>query len=96
MDYITPIKSQLDENLHNQCVMFMLIGMPRESPRWMNFGGFDNETKVLTISSTQTSNIFFNVETEFDFHIEVHEFWAQFKEYRTQFLLDNYPTINPY
>jgi hypothetical protein len=95
MDYITPIKKQLDSDMHNQCVMFMLAGFPSESPRWMNFGEFDNDTRVLTIESTQRSGIFFNVETNFDF-IEVHEFWAQFKEYRTEFLLANYPTINPY
>ena len=95
MDYITPIKEQLDSNMHDQCVMFMLIGTPAESPRWMNFGGFDIDTKVLTIQSTQRRGIFFNVETDFDF-VEVHEFWAQFKEYRTEFLLTNYPTIDTY
>jgi hypothetical protein len=73
----------------------MLIGTPQESPRWINFGGFDIDTKVLTIQSTQRRGIFFNVETEFDF-IECDVFWPQFKQYRTEFLLDNYPTINPY
>jgi hypothetical protein len=95
MDYIKPIKNQLDEQMHNQCVAFMLIGTQRETPRYMNFGGFDNDTKVLTIQSTQTSKIFFDIETDFDF-IEVDKFWAQFKDYRTEFLIENYPTINPY
>jgi hypothetical protein len=95
MNYIDEIKDQLDENMHKQCVVFTLIGTPSESPRWMNFGGFDNESKVLTIQSTQRSGIFFNVETDFDF-VEVHEFWEEFKKYRTDFLTDNYPTISTY
>jgi hypothetical protein len=95
MDYIKPIKDQLDEQMHNQCVAFMLMGTQRETPRYMNFGEFDNDTKVLTIQSTQTSKIFFDIETDFDF-IEVDKFWAQFKDYRTEFLIENYPTINPY
>lgn len=93
MEYIAPIREQLDSNMHDHCVMFMLIGTPAESPRWMNFGGFDNDTRVLTIQSTQRSGIFFNIETDFDF-VEVHEFWEQFKKYRTEFLLTNYPTIS--
>jgi hypothetical protein len=95
MNYIEPIKDQLDEQLHNQCVAFMLMGTKRETPRYMNFGGFNNNSKVLIIQSTQTSNIFFHVQTDYDF-IEVDKFWPQFKEYRTQFLIDNYPTIDPY
>jgi hypothetical protein len=93
MEYIAPIRKQLDSNMHDHCVMFMLVGTPAESPRWMNFGGFDNDTRVLTIQSTQRSGIFFNIETDFDF-VEVHEFWEQFKKYRTEFLLTNYPTIS--
>jgi hypothetical protein len=93
MEYIAPIREQLDSNMHDHCVMFMLVGTPAESPRWMNFGGFDNDTRVLTIQSTQRSGIFFNIETDFDF-VEVHEFWEQFKKYRTEFLLTNYPTIS--
>ena len=85
MEYIAPIREQLDSNMHDHCVMFMLVGTPAESPRWMNFGGFDNDTRVLTIQSTQRSGIFFNIETDFDF-VEVHEFWEQFKKYRTEFL----------
>jgi hypothetical protein len=95
MNYITPIKKQLDSNMHDQCVMFMLIGTPRESPRWMNFGDFNMDTKVLTIQSTQRRGIFFNVETDFDW-VDCEEFWVQFKLYRTSFLIDNYPTISTY
>jgi len=73
----------------------MTIGTPIESPRWMNYGGFNRDTKVLTIESTQTSKIFIEVETDFNF-VKCNDFWQQFKEYRTAFLVNNYPTINPY
>ena len=95
MNYIEQIKEQLDEQMDLQCVAFMLLGTPRETPRYLNFGGFDNDTRVLTIESTQVSHVFFNIETDFDY-VEVHIFWEQFKEYRTKFLTDNYPTIKPY
>lgn len=95
INYITPIRKQLDEQMHLQCGAFMLLGTPRETPRYLNFGEFDDDTRVLTIQSTQTSKIFFEVETDFDF-IEVDVLWNQFKEYRTEFLVTNYPTINPY
>lgn len=95
MNYIESIKEELDKCLHNKCVAFMVIGTPSETPRYMNFGDFDNETKTLTIQSTQTNRVSFDVQTDYDF-IEVNKFWKQFRDYRTQFLLDNYPTINPY
>lgn len=97
-DYITPIKDQLDSNMHTECRYFISsenLGKHR-SPRWMNFGDFDADTKVLTIQSTQTSNVFFKVDTDFEYIYDVEEFWNQFKRYRTEFLLTNYPTINPY
>ena len=95
MNYIEQIKKELDEQMHLQCCAFMIMGSQRETPRYLNFGAFDFDTKVLTIKSTQTSNIFFNIETGFDY-VEVDKFWEQFREYRTEFLLTNYPTINPY
>lgn len=94
MNYIEPIKEALDENMHMECSIFMLIGIPRETPRYMNFGNYNLDTKVLRIQSTQTSGIFFDIETDYDY-IECDVFWHQFKEYRTKFLKDNYPTINP-
>jgi len=91
-DYITPIKDNLDFEMHQHCAMFMLIGTPRESPRWLNFGHFDLESKILLIQSTQTDRILFEVETDFVF-IPCDEFWPQFKKYRTEFLEKYYPTI---
>lgn len=95
IDYIAPIKDKLDEQMHKQCEAFIAIGIPRYTPRYMNFEEFDYDTRVLTIQSTQTSLVYFNIQTDFDI-IEVDKFWAQFKQYRTEFLLTNYPTINPY
>jgi len=95
-DFITPIKDKLDFEMHQQCVVFMLLGTPRESPRWLNYGGFDIDTKVLRIESTQTSHIFFEIETEGFNHIPCDEFWLQFKKYRTEFLEKYYPTIKTY
>ena len=92
MNYIEPIRKELEENLHKQCVAFMLIGTPRETPRYINFGKFYMDTKVLRMESTQTSNIFFEIETPFK-RIGANEFWEQFKEFRTEFLQNNYPTI---
>lgn len=95
MDYITPIKSELDKNMHIHCGVFCTIGTPNETPRYYNFGGFDIETKVLTIASSQSSRLFFRVQTAFDY-VDCTEFWQQFKEYRTKFLQENYPTISIY
>lgn len=93
MDYITPIKKELTENLHKVCNIYMLIGMPHETPRYFNFQELENNT--LTIGSTQKRGLNFKIKTNFNF-IEVNEFWQQFKEFRTEFLLTNYPTINAY
>lgn len=97
-DYITPIKKQLDEKMHELCAIYMVIGTPRETPRFYNFRDFNIDTKTLTIGSTQKQSLSFEIDlskTDIDV-IFVEEFWQQFKEYRTKFLLENYKTINPY
>ena len=101
IDYITPIKNQLNEKMHEVCNMFMLIGTPRETPRYYNFGGFEEETNTLKIKSTQNSNLFFTIDCNGLNYDAItfspcDDFWQQFKEYRTEFLLKNYPTINAY
>lgn len=92
MDYITPIKKELDKEMHNACALFCTVGTPFETPRYYNFGKFDREAKVLTIASTQNSELGFWLVTPFRF-VDVDEFWQQFKDYRTNFLKENYPTI---
>ena len=92
-NYIQPILEQLNYNMEQTCNMFMLIGSPSETPRYYNFKSFDDG--ILTIGSTQKDGLFFKIDTNFKF-IDVNNFWQQFKEYRTNFLLENYPTINIY
>ena len=97
IDYITPIKEQLDEKMHITCALFVTIGFPAESPRYFNFKEFNDETKVLTIGSTQRQNLEFEVQTEYEpYSVDVTDFWNQFKEYRTGFLQEYYPTIDRY
>jgi hypothetical protein len=91
MNYIKPIKDLLDEHMHEHCVMFMRIGVHHESPRYYNFNNFDRDTKELTIQSTQ-KKLGFKIPTDFDF-VFADKFWPQFKAYRTEFLINNYPTI---
>ena len=93
INYITPIKNQLDNQMHQVCNMFMLIGSPSETPRYYNYKSL--EDGILKVGSTQKNDLYFAVKTDFDF-IDVSDFWNQFKEYRTKFLFDNYPTIEQY
>ncbi len=92
MDYITPIKDALDQEMFDVCNLFIAIGTPSETPRYFNFRDFDEQTKVLRIGSTQRDALWFEVQTEFN-HVECHEFWDQFRRYRTEFLTKYYPTI---
>lgn len=95
MDYITPIKEDLDNAMHFVCSLFVTIGTPAETPRYFNFKKFDEDTKKLTIGSTQREKLFFKVQTDFNY-VHVDDFWPQFRVYRTAFLKENYPTINPF
>tara|TARA_R100000951_G_scaffold23806_1_gene20021 strand:- start:1744 stop:2058 length:315 start_codon:yes stop_codon:yes gene_type:complete len=100
INYITPIKKQLDEKMHEVCNMFMLIGTPRETPRYYNLKDYKekvNNSCLIQIFSTLNRNLGFEILTPIDYpFIDFDEFWQQFKDYRTQFLLKNYPTINAY
>jgi hypothetical protein len=94
-DYITPIKTDLDNAMHFVCSLFVTIGTPAETPRYFNFKKFDIETKKLTVGSTQREKLFFTVQTDFNY-VHVEDFWIQFRVYRTAFLKENYPTIERY
>ena len=99
-DYITPIKNQLNEKMHEVCNMFMLIGTPRETPRYLNLKDYEeieNNSFIIEIMSTVVYELGFSVSTPEDYpFIDFDEFWQQFKDYRTQCLLNNFPTINAY
>ena len=98
-DYITPIKAELEEKMHTFCKSFLNdVDKPFFSygtPRYLNYGDFDDETKVLTIELTSHTGIGFNIQTEFD-SIEFDDFWSQFRTFRTEFLKKNYPNIKYY
>ena len=94
MDYITSIKELLNEQMHNTCILFCTIGTPLESPRWFNYREIDREENTITIGSTQRQALYFTIKADYSVNlIEVSEFWNQFKQYRTEFLQTNYPTI---
>jgi len=100
IDYITPIESQLKEKMHEICKNFVLIGTPRETPRYFNLNDYEEENNnsfTIEIMSTQVYGLGFKVSTPINYpYIDFDKFWQQFKEYRTKFLLKNYPTINAY
>jgi hypothetical protein len=89
--YIPAINEELTRKFNEVCNIYKIIGFKHETPRYFNFKGFDMDTKILKIGSTQT-NIFFEIQTDFDF-IHSNEFWPEFKEWRTNFLKANHPTI---
>ena len=102
VDIITPIKDQLEIGFHNHCRLFMLIGTRSETPRFFNLGDKDDVNKRFKIQSTQKSDLFFWIDSPNDNYYDniaygdIHDIWAQIKQFRTQFLLENYPTISPY
>jgi hypothetical protein len=94
INYIEPIKAELDEKMNLHCSVFITIGSPKETPRYYNFGGFNDEENTIIIASSQNSKLFFEVSNPFEWcDFDVTDFWQQFKEYRTNFLKTNYPTI---
>ena len=98
-NYITPIQNQLDEAMHLHCIDFLENGTSEyTTPRYYNVKNYDYKSKVITIQSTQTSRLFFKLDASIleIGYFDASDFWTQFKEYRTAFLLDNYPTISVY
>ena len=100
MDYIKPIKKELNQEMHRVCKTFMLTGTPRETPRYLNLKDYeetDNNSFVIEIMSTIVYELGFQISTPENYpYIDFDKFWEQFKEYRTKFLLKNYPTIKAY
>lgn len=104
-NFIEKHKEILEKKLHEQCKLFNpkdRLGL--KSPRWMNFRevkeGYKPGTYILVIGSTQLSRITFEIPIEWneylDLTTDVEPFWKSFRNFRTQFLKDNYPAINPY
>jgi hypothetical protein len=98
-DYITPIKHLLDEKMHEHCKSYIMFNKDKSfSPRWYNIGmqTWDMEG-ALVIKSTQIgAGISIKLPDDYPEFLHGETVWDQFKKYRTEFLLENYPTINTY
>lgn len=93
-DLITPIKEELNKEMHKHCKTFMLIGSSNDTPRYYNLKEFCPFDNVLKIGSTQKEGLYFKIDIPLKYNgFEFGEFWKQFKQYRTEFLKTNYPTI---
>ena len=101
-NYTKPIKKQLEEKMHKECKRFLKFCTDNSlTPRYYNIRGI--EGNILTFGSTQDKNFYFNIDLtnvkEYEKIIELQYYnpekmWSQFKEFRTQFLKDNYPQID--
>ena len=96
-NYIKPIQKELEKELHKFSQLYILMGNgAKDTPRYFNLKMYDCIDKTLTIGSTQRNDLFFiiNIENKLEQYIDTNDFWQQFKEFRTSFLLENYPTID--
>ena len=94
-------KEEILKAFEKNCLMFKMIGSEGETPRYFNYGGY--EDRVLTFASTQNSKLFFKILISVEDNREVErilnhgneEIWEWFKRLRTNYLIDNHPTIEP-
>lgn len=92
-------KEQLEEKMHNQCVVFCTMGSPIESPRWINIHEkYEQDGKYyFKFASTNAGHIYFYIEVELsDYRKLIGDIWSEFKIFRTKFLEEHYPTIKVY
>lgn len=90
-------KEEILAGLNTHCETFKIIGTELETPRYFNFESF--EARVLRFASSQNMRLYFDVLISIDDELEVErlttdEIWQWFKEVRTNFLIDNHPTID--
>tara|TARA_R100000951_G_scaffold81310_1_gene69051 strand:- start:265 stop:612 length:348 start_codon:yes stop_codon:yes gene_type:complete len=90
------------EQLEVYCNTFKLMGTQNETPRYSQLFLEDNDDDngyALKLKST-VSRVYYNVcEFEDDdklFYLFTRDSWATWKQIRTQYLLENHPTINAY
>ncbi len=100
---------QIDKGLSKIAESFLLLEKRSDkytyigycSPRWINIRDtYEHEgTFFVFLRSTQT-NIGFHIEVDEVFMLNVKgncsDYWAHFREYRTKFLQENFPTIETY
>ena len=99
MEILEKYKEQILEKFEQHCQVFKLIGSPEESPSYYNIGRFDKENYTQRFESTQNSKLFFDIEIEGGdyrdfYHMDTNEAWQWFKQVRTNYLIDNHPTID--
>ena len=93
-------KEAIEAKLMKQCAVFVTIGSPIESPRWINLGTrYPDDDTHIRFESTQCAHIWFEIEVSKEDKSEYEstdglESWATFKKIRTEFLQKNFPTIS--
>lgn len=96
-------KEAILNQLNEVSNMFKLVGFPEETPRYFNFEKFDEETNKIYFCSSQRSKLKFwvtlNPETMGEhfadrLSVSSSDVWKWFKQVRTNFLIDNHPTID--
>lgn len=100
-EFIEIYRADLEQAMHTQCAVFCTIGSPAESPRWINVCELkaNEEGYFIKFQSTQTSRIYFHIAISkehyerWQYGLVVEELWQPFKDFRTEFLILNYPTI---
>ena len=102
LNYIKPIKKQLEKKMHQECKRFLNFCTDKSlTPRYYNIRGIKGN--ILTFGSTQDRDFYFDIDLtnvkEYEKIIELQYYnpekmWSQFKEFRTKFLKDNYPQID--
>jgi len=101
-------KETILKGFNNVCNTFKVIGSDgtrggvNETPRYFNFNEYDEATNRIYFASSQNTDLFFWVELDPEtfgknfknlINISGGEVWEWFKKVRTNFLIDNHPTI---
>tara|TARA_B110000503_G_scaffold137614_1_gene222155 strand:+ start:2104 stop:5778 length:3675 start_codon:yes stop_codon:yes gene_type:complete len=105
-----PLLNKIQATLNEWCRMYVVIGSnnpyAQETPRYSQIG-YDHDTKKWKLYSTQ-KNLYYFIENltneEENFLMTMHyryregnnKLWNQYKEIRTEFLLEYFPTIDIY
>jgi hypothetical protein len=105
-------KAEILEKLEQHVEMFKLIGHDgsrtgvNESPRYYNVGGFDEEFNTIKFRSTQSSKLGFDIYIKEEdrkhpafwqrLKLDNQVIWNWFKEVRTNYLIENHPTVDAY
>jgi hypothetical protein len=95
------IKEKIQSALEKWCVAYKVIGVGFESPRWSQILSKESDEYRYTLQST-VSHIWYEIgltaeeEKVIDNMQDKQELWNWYKKLRTEYLINNHPTINPY